>query len=346
MEKHLRSLRRNVAVCIAAAMAAMALPADAAPAGKAKAATAHKAKAAAKTAPARRANAPAGRQAAAPAPSTPYRKDPYVGAISAVAKTGKVLFSDNANAKAYPASCTKLMTALLVLEDVAAGKYALQSQATASVLATFEEPSSVGIKPGQSMTIDDLLTALMVKSANDAAVVLAEHSAGSIEAFIARMNARAAELGMSNTRYDSPNGLPPYGGAKRRPKKWRHDYDCSTAADLLKLGRELVLKHPEILRYTSKKIAEVTDGSGKPLTMVNHNNVMVKDKLKIFNPDGREAVDGLKTGYIDAGGSSIVMMGSRDGQRVLVVVLGSQTSTLRDENASRLMRDALGAVGW
>ena len=73
---------------------------------------------------------------------------------------------------------------------------------------------------------------------------------------------------------------------------------------------------------------------------------MVKDKLKIFNPDGGEAVDGLKTGYIDAGGSSIVMTGSRDGQRVLVVVLGSQTSALRDENASRLMRDALGAVGW
>ena len=164
---------------------------------------------------------------AAPAAPNPYRKTPYVGAISAVAKSGKILFSDNANAKAYPASCTKLMTALLVLEDVSAGKYALTSKATASVLATFEEPSSVGIKPGQSMTIEDLLTALMVKSANDAAVVLAENSAGSIEAFIARMNARAAQLGMSNTYYDSPNGLPPYGGAKRRPKKWRHAFDHS-----------------------------------------------------------------------------------------------------------------------
>ena len=291
---------------------------------------------------------PAAKPAANPAPAAPnpYRKSPYVGAISAVAKSGKILFSDNANAKAYPASCTKLMTALLVLEDVAADKYTLQSKATASVLATFEEPSSVGIKPGQSMTIEDLLTALMVKSANDAAVVLAENSAGSIEAFIERMNTRAAELGMSNTHYDSPNGLPPYGGSRRSPKKWRHAYDHSTAADLLKLGRELVIRHPEILRYTSKKIAEVVDGSGRPLRMVNHNNVMVKDKLKIFNPDGSEAVDGLKTGYIDAGGSSIVMTGKRDGQRVIVVVLGSQTAALRDENASRLLRDALGAVGW
>ena len=281
-------------------------------------------------------------QAAKPAQSQ-FRRLPYVGAIAADAETGKIIFSDNADRKAYPASVTKLMTALLVLEDVEKGKYKLSDRAKASVRATHEQPSGVGIKPEQSMTIDDLLMALMVKSANDAAVVLAENAMdGDLLAFIARMNGRAAELGMKNTTYDSPNGLPPY-DAKRRPKKWRHGYDCSTAADILKLSMEVV-KHKQIFKYTSTKIATVTDGSGNPLKAVNHNNILVKDKQKILNEKGESEVDGLKTGYIDAGGSSIALTGTRNGRRAVVVVLGSASTKDRDANARSLMIRALDAV--
>ncbi len=286
---------------------------------------------------------PAARQQASKPNQSQYRRLPYVGAVAADADTGRIIFSDNADRRAYPASVTKLMTALLVLEDVEHGKYKLADRATASVRATFEQPSGVGFRPNQSMTIDDLLMALMVRSANDAAVVLAENAAGGdLLAFIARMNARAAELGMKDTKYDSPNGLPPY-DAKRRPKKWRHHYDYSTANDILKLARE-VIKHPQIFKYTSTKIATVTDGEGKPLKSVNHNNILVKDRQKILNAKGESEVDGLKTGYIDEGGSSIALTGKRDGHRAIVVVLGSASTKDRDMNARSLMVRALDTI--
>ena len=268
-----------------------------------------------------------------------HRVSPYVGALSANAETGEVLFSRNADAEAYPASLTKLMTALLVLEDVEAGKYTFETRVTATDEVYKSEPSIVGLKAGQSMTVDDLLMALMVKSANDAAIALGVNSAGSLDAFVAKMNARAKELGMSSTHYYNPNGLPP------KKKYGTKAFNVTTCSDQLKLARR-ILKMPRILRYTSTKIGEVTDGFGKPLRFVNHNNVLVKDKRKVINPDGKEAVDGLKTGYIDAGGSSIVLTGTRKGKRAIVVVLGSSTSNERDENAARLLEDALGAIAW
>ena len=268
-----------------------------------------------------------------------HRRSPYVGALSANAATGEILFADNADAEAYPASVTKLMTALLVLEDIEAKKYSFDTRVTATDEVYKSEPSIVGLKTGQSMTVDDLLMALMVKSANDAAIALGVNSAGSFDAFVARMNARAAELGMANTRYYNPNGLPP------KKKHGTKAFNVTTCRDQLKLARR-ILTMPRILRYTSTKVGEVTDGYGKQLRFVNHNNVLVKDKRKVINPDGSEAVDGLKTGYIDAGGSSIVLTGRRKGKRAIVIVLGSSTSGERDENAARLLDDALGAIVW
>ena len=276
--------------------------------------------------------------AQAPAQSA-HRRSPYVGALSANAVTGELLFADNADAEAYPASVTKLMTALLVLEDIEAKRYTFETRVTATDEVYKSEPSIVGLKAGQSMTVDDLLMALMVKSANDAAIALGVNSAGSLDAFVARMNARAAELGMTKTRYYNPNGLPP------KKKYGTKSFNVTTCRDQLKLARR-ILAMPRILRYTSTKIGEVTDGYGKTLRFVNHNNVMVKNKRKIINPDGSEAVDGLKTGYIDAGGSSVVLTGRRGGKRAIVIVLGSSTSNERDDNAARLMEDALGAISW
>ena len=258
-----------------------------------------------------------------------------------------MLFQANADSAAYPASVTKLMTLLLVLEDVEAGKYDFSTSIVATDEATrLSEPSWLDLRPGQSMTVDDLLTALMVKSANDAAIALGVHSAGSFDAFVARMNARAKELGMTRTRYYNPNGLPPVSrdGNKVRRYPWK-EFNVSTCSDQLKLALELV-KRPQVFRYTSQKIASVTDGSGQKQEFVNHNNLMVKNRQKVFNPDGTEAVDGLKTGYIDAGGSSIILTGKRGDSRAIVIVLGSASAKERDESAGRLLLDALDALAW
>ena len=303
--------------------------------------------AAAVAAPPRRASAPAPARAKAGPVQTAHRRSPYVGAIAADAKTGEVLFAENADAEAYPASVTKLMTALLVLEDVKAGRYGLATRVTATPEVYGSEASWVGLKAGQSMTVEDLLTALLVNSANDAAIALAVQASGSHATFVARMNARAAALGMTRTRYFNANGLPP--NARRR-YPWKA-FNRTTASDQLKLAREILKSHPGILKYTSIKVKSaaetpVRDGFGKPYPLKNHNNVMVKDARKVINPDGTEAVDGLKTGYIDAGGSSVVLTGTRKGKRAVVVVLGSATSAERDAHAARLMADALGALAW
>ena len=307
----------------------------------------------------------ASRRAAAAPVQTAHRRSPYVGAICADAATGRILSTENADAEAYPASVTKLMTLFLVLEDVHAGKYDLDSMAVATPDVNRCEASWIGIKVGESMSIRDLCLALMVESANDAAIVLAVNSAGSFDDFVARMNSRAAELGMVKTRYYNPNGLPP-NSARRYP--WK-SFNVSTAADQLKLALA-ILKFPETLEFTSVKTCDLVKTKGgfrigvtrrvnEPLrrtelapgesivkNLCNHNNVMVKDKQKIFNPDGREAVDGLKTGYIDAGGSSVVITATRAGKRAVAVVLGSSSSKERDEHAARLISDALGAIAW
>ena len=302
--------------------------------------------------------------AAAPV-QTAHRRSPYVGAICADAATGRILSAENADAEAYPASVTKLMTLFLVLEDVKAGKYGLDSMAVATPDVNRCEASWIGIKVGETKSVRDLCLTLMVESANDAAIVLAVNSAGSFDGFIDRMNSRAAELGMTKTRYYNPNGLPP-NSSKRYP--WK-SFNVTTAADQLKLALA-ILKFPETLEFTSVKTcdlvktkggyrASVTRRVNDPLrrtelapgesivkSLCNHNNVMVKDKQKIFNPDGREAVDGLKTGYIDAGGSSVVITGTRAGKRAVAVVLGSSSAKERDDNAARLISDALGALAW
>ena len=311
----------------------------------------------------------AARPRAAPAPAGPvvtaHRQTPYVGALCADVNGGRILFSDNADREAYPASVTKLMTLFLVLEDVGAGKYTLDSMAVATPDVYRCEPSWIGIKAGEQMSVRDLCLALMVESANDAAIVLAVNSAGSFDAFVARMNSRAAELGMTKTRYYNPNGLPP-NAAKRYP--WK-SFNVTTASDQLKLALAL-LRHPAALEFTSVKTCDLiktkggfrvgvtrrvnapqqrtrlAEGETLVKLLCNHNNIMVKDKLKVFNVDGTETVDGLKTGYIDAGGSSIVITGRRGGQRAVAVVLGSSSAKERDEHAARLLCDALGALAW
>ena len=302
---------------------------------------------------------------ASAAPAASHRRDPYVGAITADAASGRVIAADHETEEAYPASVTKLMTAFLVLEDIAAGRYSFTNMVVATPAVYMSEASWVGLKAGERMSVRDLLYAMLVESANDAAIALGVNSAGSFDAFVAKMNARAAELGMTRTRYYNPNGLPP-NQARRYP--WKN-FNVSTAADQLRLALEVV-KRPEIFEFTSVKTCDlvktpygyrvnVTRAVNRPQretrlahgetivkTLKNHNRIMREDKLKLFNPDGSEAVDGLKTGFIKAGGSSIVLTGTRGGKRAVVVVLGSASADIREANAKRLLADALGALVW
>lgn len=277
------------------------------------------------------------------------RRAPYQGAISVDAASGKVIFEDRADAKCCPASVTKLMTLLLVLEDMHALKYSPVDEVTASVRCTREKPSVCGLKPGMKITVDELLFVMLVHSANDAAVLLAENSTarnagreiqgGDLQAFVQRMNEKARELGMTSTSFVTPNGFPPpYGSGK--------PYDTSTARDLVKLARALV-KYNEIYRWTSAKtytMKTIVNKQGQPVKFLNHNNILRMDKKKIVNARGESEVDGLKTGYAEYCGSSIILTGKRDGHRAIVVVVGSETSKMRDEHARRLMVSALDAV--
>ena len=277
------------------------------------------------------------------------RRTPYQGAISVDAASGRVIFEDRADAKCCPASVTKLMTLLLVLEDMHAMKYSTVDEVTATVRCTREKPSVCGLKPGMKISVDELLFAMLVHSSNDAAVLLAENSTarnagreiegGDLQAFILRMNEKAKALGMASTSFVTPNGFPPPHGSGK-------PYDTSTARDLVKLARALV-KYREIYRWTSAKtytMKTVTGKGGLPVTFLNHNNILRMDKKKIVNAQGESEVDGLKTGYAEYCGSSIILTGKRDGHRAIVVVVGSETSKLRDEHARRLMVDALDAV--
>ena len=277
------------------------------------------------------------------------RRTPYQGAICVDAASGRVIFEDRADAKCYPASVTKLMTLLLVLEDMHAMKYSPVDAVTATARCTREKPSVCGLKPGMRISVDELLFAMLVHSANDAAVLLAENSTarnagreiagGDLQAFVQRMNEKAQALGMASTTFVTPNGFPPPHGSGK-------PYDTSTARDLVKLARAL-MKYTEIYRWTSAKtytMKTITNKEGKPVKFLNHNNILRMDKKKIVNAQGESEVDGLKTGYAEYCGSSIILTGKRDGHRAIVVVVGSETSKMRDEHARRLMVDALDAV--
>ncbi|HMP75837.1 MAG TPA: D-alanyl-D-alanine carboxypeptidase family protein [Kiritimatiellia bacterium] len=246
---------------------------------------------------------------------------PYRGAIVVNAADGAVIFEDNADAVGYPASVLKLMTLLLVIEKVDAGTVRLGDRVTVSAEASKMGGSQVYLKQGEIFTIDELLDALMVQSANDAAVALSQHVAGSRDAFIQMMNRKAQALGMKNTRFISEHGLPP--GADKDP-------DVTTARDLALLGRELA-RHPLVFRYTSIKERGFRNDT---FIMRNHNNLLgVVD-----------GVDGFKTGFFRAGGFSILATAQRDGVRIIAAVLGSENRLLRDEKTKELLAAGFLAV--
>ena len=241
-------------------------------------------------------------------------RDPYVSALLIDADTGKVLFSDNPDTAVFPASVIKLMNLLVILERIDQGTLKLDEMVKVTNEAAKTGGSQVYLDPKEQFSVEDLLYALAVQSANDAAVALATHVAGSKEGFVALMNQKAAELGMKNTHIYSVHGLPPSEGQKP---------DETTAGDLALLCRALA-NRPDALKYTGTRERGFRENK---FMMRNHNHLLGQ-------VDG---CDGFKTGYYEAAGFSIAATAKRGGVRVIAIVMGSKDRKVRDAKATELL---------
>lgn len=225
------------------------------------------------------------------------------------ADSGKVLYADNATHPWYPASVTKLMTTYVTLRAVRQGRLTLDTLLTVSANAAAQAPSKMGFKPGTTVTVDNALKMLMVKSANDIAVVLAEGVSGSIEEFADEMNRAAARLGMTQTSYVNPNGLPA-------------DGQVTSARDQAILARAMIRELPEYDLYWHVPAIKF----GKR-TMRNYNKLI-----------GRyPGADGMKTGFICASGFNVVASATRNGRQLIAVVFGAPSGAVRSVRAAELL---------
>ena len=237
------------------------------------------------------------------------------------ADTGRVLQADNATYPWYPASVTKMMTAYVTLKAVKEGKLALESTLTVSPVAASQSPSKMGFKPGTQVTVENALLMMMVKSANDMAVVLAEGVGGSVDGFSAQMNQTAQRLGMTQTTYVNPNGLPA-------------DGQVTSARDLAILARAIIRDLPEYEYFVHTPSIRF----GRRVTQ-NFNKLI-----------GRyPGADGFKTGFICASGYNLVASATRNGKRLIAVVLGASSGQMRAVRAAQLLERGFAnnnGLGW
>ncbi len=225
------------------------------------------------------------------------------------ADSGKVLQAENATIPWYPASVTKIMTAYVTLKAVKEGRLTLDTLLTVSPTAASQSPSKMGFRPGTQVTVDNALKMMMVKSANDMAVVLAEGVGGSVDGFSAVMNDTARRLGMTQTSYVNPNGLPAEG-------------QVTSARDLGILARSFLRDLPEYEYFVHIPAIRF----GKRVTG-NFNKLI-----------GRyPGADGFKTGFICASGYNLVASATRNGRRLIAVVLGASSGTARAVKAAQLL---------
>ncbi len=224
----------------------------------------------------------------------------------------EVLYEEDAGVPWYPASTTKLMTALVVFEALRASNVALTTPVTMTRNSVKQAFLESGLTLGRTMTLEDALFATITASANDVAVALAEAVASDEKSFVKRMNEEAARLGMSGTHFSSPNGLFD-----------RNNY--TTARDLAILGMEVDRRYPEYSRFF-RATAVVIDGK-----KINSNNLL----LTRFS-----GTMGLKTGFLCASGRNFVGIAQRDGRRVMVVILGATTERERNERSAQYLTEA------
>ena len=236
------------------------------------------------------------------------------------ADTGKVLEAENATVPWYPASVTKIMTAYVTLKAVKDGKITLDKLFTVSPTAASQSPSKMGFRPGTQVTVDNALKMMLVKSANDMAVVLAEGVGGSIDGFSAMMNQTAQKLGMTQTSYVNPNGLP-------------DDGQITSARDLGILARAFLRDLPEYEYYVHI-----------PAIRFGHRVTQNFNKLIGRYP----GADGFKTGFICASGYNLVASATRNGRRLIAVVLGASSGQMRAVRAAQMLERgfATNSLSW
>lgn len=245
---------------------------------------------------------------------------PTEAALLIEADTGKVLYAENAGVPWYPASLSKLMTMYVVLQAVKNKRITLDSLFAVSARAASQAPSKIGLKPGSQLTVDNALKILMVKSANDMAVLLAEGTSGSVEAFAAEMIQTSQNLGMTQSHWVNPNGLPA-------------DEQITSARDLGILARALIHDFPEYDMYWHIPAIQL----GKKV-MRNYNTLI-----------GRyDGADGMKTGFICASGFNLVASATRNNKRLIAVVLGAKSSPYRGAKAAGLLERGFnrGRLSW
>lgn len=250
----------------------------------------------------------------------------YRGALVMDAATGAVLHEENADAVSPPASVAKLMTFLVVHDALAAGRVRLDTPITATQTDQSMGGTQVNLAAGETFPVEELLYALMIESANDAAHALTQ-VLGDRAGFVSAMNARAQGLGMKNTRFASPHGLPP---SSRKIE----DGDLTSPRDLALLARELVSK-TDVTRYSSVRVRPFGAGvRAEPLPMRNHNKLLA-------SVDG---CDGLKTGFTRSAGFCLVATAQRGTKRVIVAVMGSPDAKTRDAHVKRLIEDGFAKI--
>lgn len=231
-------------------------------------------------------------------------------------KTGRVLYAKNENELRHPASLTKMMTLYVLFEDLERRRFTLGSRFTASAKAAAQSPSKLGIRPGQTISAEDAIRALVTRSANDVAVTIAENVGGSEQAFAKRMTATARRIGMSRTTFLNASGLP-------NGDQW------TTAKDMVTLGRALQERFPVYYRYfNTRSFAWGNEVIG------NHNRLLSR----------LEGVDGIKTGYTQASGFNLVSSIRRDGRHVVASVLGGSSGRERDDHMAALLTKHIGSA--
>jgi D-alanyl-D-alanine carboxypeptidase len=232
--------------------------------------------------------------------------------------SGRVLYAEDQDDQWFPASLTKILTAYLVFEALRDGKLSLQDKIGVSELAHSQPPSRIGLPVGAEIAVGTALQAMIIKSANDAAMMLAEAVAGSQEAFAERMNATAKRLGMTRSNFVNPNGLP-------APEQ------VTTARDLARLTVAVVRDFPQYTHLWG--MAEMRMGKR---VLRNHNPL-----LRTY-----EGSDGIKTGFICDSGFNLVASASRDGQKLVAVVLGETSGRERSARAANLLEHGFQTMAW
>lgn len=233
------------------------------------------------------------------------------GAILIDGITGNILFEHNSRERMPMASIVKIMTMLLTMEAIESGRISYDDMIPASQHAISIGTTQLWLREGEEFSVRDMLKAVAIRSANDAAIMLAEKIAGSEEAFVAKMNQKAAELGMKDTKFLDCNGLT-------------DDGQYSTAYDIAIMSRELLTKYPEIVEYTTKWHDTIRDGK----TSLDNTNKLIRSYAGIV---------GLKTGYTDAAGYNLSAAAKRNNLLLISVVLGEPDSNTRFMEAAKLL---------